>query len=175
VATLGVHGKMALAWFWPILSGAAAQMSCSLLNLTLGNVSCLTAELHGQRMILRHDLLTIAVGQGCGGLDGILLFIYLTFVVQILRPTLFKASGWLAFTALGLLLMFIINVARICLFFAVAVIGKYLFESNESVDLMLILFHTHAGWLLFGTGIFFYYRTAAGGLNPYLKLGRAVA
>lgn len=166
LATAPIYGAMALKRFWPYFSAAAAEGACTLLGATLGDVSCLTTDIRGPRMIIRHTDLTIAVGRGCGGLDGFFLFALLIMVLWMIVPRWFTRKQWLLLVAFGLPLMYLLNVVRICSFFAFVILFKNILGFQNSVDVMLTLFHTHAGWVIFFSGILAYLRLADWAFSP---------
>lgn len=159
-ASVGYSG-MLLNNLWPVLSGWAASGSCTVLSGVLEGMRCFVATDHGPRMIIRHDLLTVAVGRGCGGLDGFFLLFYLMMVLWLIVPRWFTATQWAMLTLVGFPLMYALNVVRICGFFAFAVLSHRWLGSQISVDVMLTLFHTHAGWVLYFVGLFSYLRLAS--------------
>lgn len=160
IATASIYPTMLLTKFWPFFSGWAAQGSCALLGGFFSDVDCFVTAIHGPRMIIRHSALTIAVGQGCGGLEGFFLFAYLMLVLWLVVPQWFLNRQWIALFLLGAPLIYALNVARIALFFAFGVTSKAIIGSQLSVDIMLTLFHTHSGWIIFFTGIVAYLQIA---------------
>ena len=158
IASSALFGTLFFQSFWPYFSALASAGSCYLLDGTLGNVDCFTTAIHGARMIIRHPALTIAVGQGCGGMDGFFLFFFLILILILVMPKIFTRQQWAIVALGGIPVLFAINVIRICSFFGFAIVSKDILGSQAAVDVMLAFFHTHAGWAFFCLGIIGYVR-----------------
>jgi len=160
IGTASIYSAMLLAKVWPFLSGWAATGSCTVLGSLLNDVNCFVTTNQGPRMIIRHVAMAVSVGKGCGGLDAFFLFFYVMLLLWLIVPQWFSKTQWLLLAILGLPLMYLLNVIRISAFFLIAVACKNIFGFQVSTDLLLALFHTHSGWLLFFSGILAYLKVA---------------
>ncbi|GEM_PF-5815110 len=110
--------------------------------------------------MLSHPSYSIAVGRGCGGMQGMSLFGFLWGLLYIITPKALSGFQWLLFTAAGIVLMFALNIFRLFLFFSVCLV---LFEWQGVQPIAWytsFFFHALLGWLIYIPGIIAFVRTA---------------
>jgi hypothetical protein len=109
------------------------------------------------RMRIHHPVITVYLGQGCGGFDGLLFFLAVFCIFAPLNWELFKPLTWLKNCVLGLLFFLILNAIRIVSLFSLGVISGQWWGRDFALKVILGIFHAHLGYLLyaFGIGIFF--------------------
>lgn len=101
------------------------------------------------RLTLKYPNHLVLIGRGCGGLDGMFLFLITFFIfISLYREDLspLKTSILLL---MGGLLMFIVNLLRIFLLFWMGVFLKVLFGYETGESLFRGIAHTHLGWILY--------------------------
>lgn len=106
---------------------------------------------------IMHPNFGISLQNGCGGVDALFLFSFSLLLALMAYPKLLSFSGWLLTAAVGLLLMFLTNIARISLFFIVALKSEHHLTEQIRQPLVLGLFHTHIGWILYVSVLISYF------------------
>lgn len=106
---------------------------------------------------LTYNNFTVAIGQGCAGLQGISLFVTvlgLFYIVQNRNVALKKA---LLLLPIGLSYMFVLNIFRIVLFFVLTLAVKNVWGEKTALYALDVIFHNGLGFVVYcvGLGIFF--------------------
>ncbi|NBX76859.1 MAG: hypothetical protein EBQ92_09915 [Proteobacteria bacterium] len=109
------------------------------------------------RMRIHHPVITVYLGQGCGGFDGLLFFLAAFSIFAPLNWELFKPLTWFKNCVLGLFFFLILNAIRIVSLFSLGVIAGQWWGRDFALKVIMGVFHTHMGYLLyaFGIGLFF--------------------
>jgi len=109
------------------------------------------------RMRIHHPVVTVYLGQGCGGFDGLLFFLAAFSIFAPLNWELFKPWTWFKNCVLGLLFFLFLNAIRIVSLFSVGVIAGQWWGRDFALKVIMGVFHAHLGYLLyaFGIGTFF--------------------
>ena len=152
IAGAPLYSSIALQHLWPFFSNSAAGGTCLLLKSVLGNVECFSAQIPETRLIVRHALMGITIGKACGGLDGFFLSLYTFLLLWLVAPSWFSKRQWVLLVLLTLPITYLLNTFRIAGLFLSAILLESVLGPKASVDLMLALFHTHSGWILFFVG-----------------------
>lgn len=108
-------------------------------------------EAHG---ILGDGRLTIVVGRGCSGMEGISLFAFvagLLWIAQNKRASLFN---WFTFLVFGVSFLYLANILRVTLFFLISYCVAS-FAGPDSVEWALGLFHKSIGFVVYAFSILF--------------------
>ncbi len=104
--------------------------------------------------------MAIAIGRGCGGMQGMTLFGFLWGLLYIADHRAFKLGHWFAMGALGLGSMYLLNVLRLVLFFCVC---ASLFKWQGAGPIAwyaMFFFHSLLGWLMYLPAMALFVRAA---------------
>jgi len=111
-----------------------------------------------QKIGIEHPSMRVSIGMGCSGLEGIFFFLcaYLLFLFFLKeRPTWKRVSLTIVG---GIAFMFVLNVFRIVLFFAVALAINAVSVEPEGRAFFKWAFHQNIGWVLYFIGIALFLR-----------------
>ena len=74
-------------------------------------------------------------------------------------------QGWLLSFAYGFIFFIALNVIRIVCLFSVGTLGVRFFGPQQGTELVLAVFHMHAGYLLYGSGLILYFQSITAIMN----------
>lgn len=136
---------------WIILSASITQILYHFFKIFFSNVSykpfiSVASFSEGGGPLLGLGNFSAVIGKPCSGIDSLLLFTSLYFLICILEYKRLKKGLAILFYFVGILGMFLTNILRIFLLF---IIGAYI-----NAQFAISMFHTNAGWILF-IGYFF--------------------
>lgn len=124
----------------------------------LGN-DLIEVSSYRQRMRIHHPVVTIYLGQGCGGFDGILFFLAAFSIFAPLNWELFRARNWFLACFSGVILFIGLNAIRILSLFSLGVVAGRWWGREAALKVIMGVFHTHLGYLLYAFGIVLFFRT----------------
>lgn len=151
-----VYSPRILDPIWPLFSKFTGRGACLVMNSFGQNVECLINDFHEPQMVLKKGGFGARVGKGCGGLDSFFLLAHVMLILLIISPRYFSGAGWRIMAIVGAPLIYLLNVIRIVAFFEIAlVLDKYVGET-VAANTFLALFHSHAGWIIYCSGILLY-------------------
>lgn len=107
---------------------------------------------------LRLPGLTLSIGSGCSGLEGIFLFLTLWAFIFLWRSEKHSGTSWIFSFITGTFFMYLMNVLRICLFCVISRSVVIHFRRQTGVATALTLFHNGIGWILYSIAIYFFFR-----------------
>jgi exosortase/archaeosortase family protein len=123
-----------------LLVQVIGRQTCTLTQWTLGDsVTCVMSS-HG--ITLRHPHLMFIIGRGCAGIDGLLFSVLSLSAYFAARRTGTTLSSKIVFYGLNLAMFYLLNLLRIQLIAALAIV-------SQSRDIAFGLFHYHLGWVLY--------------------------
>jgi exosortase/archaeosortase family protein len=103
-------------------------------------------------ILLRSPYFGINIWADCSGLEGIFLFNFMLSIVFLMDWEIFKRRSILLLYGFGIMYMFILNILRISLFFALGY-WAYRPDAPEWVQHLqgapIYLFHSYIGWLIY--------------------------
>lgn len=108
-------------------------------------------------MRIHHPILTVYLGQGCGGFDGFLFFLAAFTIFAPIRWAMLSLRSWIFFGAGGLVLFAFLNGLRVVTLFSLAVIAGQTWGQETGFRVVLGIFHTHLGYLLYAGGLYAYF------------------
>jgi exosortase/archaeosortase family protein len=108
---------------------------------------------------LHHPLQTVFVGQGCGGFDGILFFCSAFSIFAPLNWALLKKRTWFFALLTGVGFFTVLNLLRVLSIFTLAILANQLLGKEMGRSLVLGMFHTHAGYLIYAFGVILFFST----------------
>lgn len=108
-------------------------------------------------LILSHPTLALRIGQGCIGLEGLLLFSLVTLTLFLVERWMFTARQWVLIYASGLIYMYGVNLFRIVLLFLSGIALREHLGLKLGTQLFLTVAHAHVGWILYFIAIGFYF------------------
>ncbi len=156
--------------FWPVLAGAGLVTACdslALLYLTpiaqpltrATTTICawvlapFMPSLQGGQVadysLLMHPRFTIAVGNGCSGLEGMLLLLAVFLFYVFTRPGQLRRGQVCLYSLAALAFMFLVNVARMAVFLAVAIWATRRWGGETGLTVILTLFHNLVDWIVY--------------------------
>lgn len=132
-----------------------------LIKLILGIMGndLIEVSAYRSRMRIHHPVITVYLGQGCGGFDGLLFFLAGFSIFAPLNWGLFKLGAWVKNCFLGLLFFLILNAIRIVSLFSLGVIAGQWWGREAALKVIMGVFHTHLGYLLYALGMFIFCHT----------------
>jgi exosortase/archaeosortase family protein len=110
---------------------------------------------------ISHPVYTIAVGNGCSGLEGVFFFIGIWCFVFLFDEELFSKVFWAVSFFAGLLFMYTLNIIRISLFYGVTFLVMKIGGQSTGMGTHLIVFHDAIGWCLYAVGLYYFYKKMA--------------
>lgn len=128
------HLRTVLAWVFP------------------GKVETALVDPHGF-LLVRYQDLHILVGQGCGGLDGLVLLVSALLFAFHFRILSFERKSIVLFLLFAFVGAYFLNVARIACLFMVGVGLRSFLSLGTTNFLLFSIFHMHLGWLFFCVGL----------------------
>lgn len=150
--------------FEPVLAPATrltGQVACAILSPLLSDFSCGTdVFVHGDGpyQILNHSLHTVAIGFGCGGMEGVFFFLFTsTLLVLNLRDKLNGLNSFW-FVLLGAIGVYLVNILRICIYYIITLGVGAVAGNTASVATLRVLFHNALGWVLYAAFVYLYLR-----------------
>ncbi len=151
--------------FWNQTVGVLTTVSCGVSDWLMGGgVDCRVVYKRSGEAVIRlfHSGTLGFVAKPCGGLDGLLFVLNLSFLFWMHKAHRLGLMLWLPFSALALIGVFWLNALRIGLYFAGYLYLKQV--SLSAAESYKWFIHANGGWLLYvlyGLGVF-------GGIAPLL-------
>ncbi|NBX83701.1 exosortase/archaeosortase family protein, partial [bacterium] len=109
-------------------------------------------------LILVHPALTLRIGLGCSGLDGLLFYMATFLLVWPLGGTYFLTKWrWAKVFVIGLVLQYILNLLRISLLFGLGIGLVRLFGVQQGTSILMNFFHVHLGYVLYASVLIPYF------------------
>ncbi|NBV50603.1 hypothetical protein EBR78_05215 [bacterium] len=108
---------------------------------------------------VQHPQLSILIGQGCSGLDGILFYISAFVIFSCLNWSRFSVQGWMLSFAYGILFFVLLNVLRIVFLFVAGIFCVRYVGAQRGLSWISGIFHVHAGYLFYGLGLAAYFQS----------------
>lgn len=137
---------------WPLYSRLSASVTCSTLAALSSTTRCSWYE-DGYMFIFFRDVSTF-MGPPCSGVDCLIIFAIAFCVFSILNRMQLNPMRCLFVFLSGALFSFALNQLRmLAIYLGSASIGAYFESAAVANQVMIQLFHTHAGWLLYFTGL----------------------
>lgn len=136
------------------LGAFTSAVVANLLHVLFGAATTIGPEGY---TILSHPSFLARIGPSCWGMDGFTLFtiVYLTAFVIYRRQV--KKTHWLLCLAVGYVLTFTLNVARILVLFSVCVALGKLVGTEQQLSYFKSVIHPNLGWLIYGVGLSIYF------------------
>jgi len=129
---------------WPIISRAIESSWDLILPFKLLRSS--------SNLILVHPSLTLRIGLGCSGIDGLLFYMATFSLLWPLGSPFCLAKGrWLLVFAVGFFLQYVLNLLRIALLFVIGIFLIRYLGVKQGTSLLMNLFHLHLGYALYVT------------------------
>ncbi len=142
---------------WLVFRAPLSASIDGVLSTILGDrITTQLIDPHGY-LLVRHPVLPILIGKGCGGIDSFLLFLCVSSLFFGLARSALSTSQWVAFVLGGVLWTFFLNVLRICALF---LSGIFLFKNlprEMATFLVFKFFHVHLGWVIYLAGLELYF------------------
>lgn len=151
--------KNLFASVWLQTIGLFSRNYCSMLGEVLGErVDCkIVARTQGPTaLVLFSPKLRAVVGPACGGFDGVLFCLSVSFLLWFRYQKTLSLWQWLCASVLGMVSIYLINLLRIGFLF-VAAVYSYEHFSQKGLDLFTFWVHAHVGYLAYLMfGIFYF-------------------
>jgi len=141
--------SVAVVWLHKAASSVLALVGNDVISL----------QYNSRVMRIHHPILTVYLGQGCGGFDGYLFFLSAFMIFAPIRWAMLKRRSWILFGVLGVMLFAFLNGVRVVALFSLAVIAGQQWGREAAYQVVMGVFHTHLGYLLYATGIYAYFQT----------------
>lgn len=154
VAVALIYPRLAWSdWIW--LGWLCTQTLQHLLHLLLGNQVTSYMGREGFVMVKYRGYVS-QLAPGCWGMDGLFLFTLVLLILStFFRQLHARWRDWLSCFALGLSMMFVLNILRIT---TLVVLGGYLrCQSLRLTNVLQPLIHRQFGWCLYTLGICFFF------------------
>lgn len=146
-----VLGRHALSFLWHPATQLTGQLACGVLTPFVSGLSCGTDVMvrsSGPYQVLDHPLHTVVLGVGCGGMEGVVFFLFVSALLVVALADRLGVPGSIAFVGLGAIAIYLVNVVRVCIYY-VAVLGAGVMYGNSAGVLTLrVLFHNALGWVV---------------------------
>lgn len=107
-------------------------------------------------LIVKHPLTGIHVGHGCGGFDSLLFFFSAFSVFAPMNWEMMKARNWFLSLIVGCFFFLGLNAVRLIGMFAVGVVATSLYGKEFGNNVILGIFHVHAGYIIYTLGVIVY-------------------
>ena len=111
-------------------------------------------------VVITHPRFSMSIGRGCGGLEGICLFVFIFAFFLLANRHRFKRNQWLLLFCSGVLYMYVLNLLRLSFFFIVCVWAVLLWGASAGFLTAVAFFHNSIGWCLYGLGLWLYFTVA---------------
>jgi exosortase/archaeosortase family protein len=177
--TAGASVILGRRLFEPVLAPATrltGQMACAVLSPLLSNFSCGTDVFvngDGPYQMLNHSLHTVAIGFGCGGMEGVFFFLFTSTLLVLNLNDKLSVLNSISFVFLGSIGVYLVNVLRICIYYTITLGVGAIAGNTASVATLRVLFHNALGWVLYAAFVYIYLRLWNKVLDGELSLQRA--
>jgi len=109
-------------------------------------------------LIVFHPVNGVHVGHGCGGFDGLLFFFSAFSVFAPLNWEMMKARNWFLSLIIGCFFFLGLNAVRLMTLFSLGVITTILYGKEFGDQVILGIFHIHAGYIIYTLGVIAYFQ-----------------
>lgn len=141
-----------LGFLWLPTAEVTGRSVCSLATVWSSRVDCQFHQLSGTDFyqMISHPLLTISIGLGCSGLEGIFYFLFVAVLIFMSRWDDFGTTKASLFLLSGIMGMFWLNIFRILFILIGGVAIIRVLGPDKADSIISGLFHGSIGWLLYG-------------------------
>lgn len=154
-----VIGRHFFSFLWqPIadLTGLVAYRVAHLFSSDVAQNIHVTGA--GERFTpLNHPLFTVAIGIGCGGLEGIFFLLFALVLLYFVDRRKFTPTQWSLIAGIGVLYMYGLNIARIVVFYGISITAIKAAGAEAGVRAAIALFHSSIGWVMYSIGLVVFY------------------
>ena len=141
---------------WRFLGNFSSQSVSGIFSAVWGHKVLLSMTEEGFVRIA-HPVFSVVIGKGCMGMESLLLFscVFLTFFS--LNHRNFSKGFWVWIFAMGLLLMYVMNIIRVVLLFWSGVWLRNGFGFERGTFVFRTIAHAQLGWVLYLSAIIWFF------------------
>jgi exosortase/archaeosortase family protein len=159
LASCKLIGRHLFSFLWQPMADLTSYIAYECLNLVLPNLT-LTPFLGtdgAKYMHLTHPLYTLAIGSGCGGMEGISFILFAILLSYFMDHRRFSSGQWSLMIVSSAIWMYSVNLLRIFFFYLVTLATLSVAGHDGGMSFALTVFHNWLGWVLYTAALVVFY------------------